>query len=293
MNSYEKVSLQERLEDWMEKNSKKRSEPSAARGKKKKQQENLIMTIGIVAVVAAAAVALFLLMTIGRNREDKPADTPSSLISSQGMVSTTTSGTGQGLPTGSVSAITQMDDPLLVLVNQYNKMPSNYEHTLIEIHDTTMDERIRKPFEDMYNAAAADGAILWISSCYRTAEKQEELFEREIQDNLSSGMSSSEATAAAQIAVARGGYSEHNTGLAIDLNGVSPNFLETDAGKWMAEHAEEYGFILRFPKEKEAETGIMYEPWHYRYVGKEHALKMKELGMCLEEYIDYLKQAAQ
>ena len=86
-------------------------------------------------------------------------------------------------------------------------------------------------------------------------------------------MSSSEATSAAKIAVARGGYSEHNTGLAIDLNGVSPDSLETDAGKWMAEHAEEYGFVLRFPKDKEAETGIMYEPWHYRYVGKEHAQK--------------------
>ena len=277
----------------MEKNSKRRSESSAARGKQKKQQGNLIITIGIVAVVAAVAVALFLLMTIGRNREDKPADTSSSSIASQGTVSATTSGTAQGLPAGSVSAITQLDDPLLVLVNQYNKMPDDYDHTLIEVHGTTMDQRIQKPFEDMYNAAAADGAILWISSCYRTAEKQEELFEREIQTNLSSGMSSSEATSAAKIAVARGGYSEHNTGLAIDLNGVSPDFLETDAGKWMAEHAEEYGFVLRFPKDKEAETGIMYEPWHYRYVGKEHALKMKELGMCLEEYIDYLKQTAQ
>ena len=208
----------------MEKNSKRRSESSAARGKQKKQQGNLIITIGIVAVVAAAAVALFLLMTIGRNREDKPADTSSSSISSQGTVSATTSGTAQGLPAGSVSAITQLDDPLLVLVNQYNKMPDDYEHTLIEVHGTTMDQRIQKPFEDMYNAAAADGAILWISSCYRTAEKQEELFEREIQTNLSSGMSSSEATSAAKIAVARGGYSEHNTGLAIDLNGVSPDF---------------------------------------------------------------------
>lgn len=261
----------------------------------KGKQGNRLFMLGMVSVTAAVAVVIFLLLTVGRGKWQKggaaasPGEPKTSLAVSVPS-SLSSSASLPALPTGSVSAIEQPKDSLLVLVNHYNKMPDNYDQTLIEAYDMVMDERVRRPFEEMYNAAAKEGAILWISSSYRDPEKQEELYQREIQTNLSSGMSSEQAVAQANVAVARGGYSEHNTGLAIDLNGVRADFLETTAGKWMAEHAEEYGFVLRFPQGKEAETGIMYEPWHYRYVGKEHALKMKELGMCLEEYVDYVKQ---
>lgn len=179
----------------------------------------------------------------------------------------------------------------LVLVNPKIKLPDSYLETsvIVNAFDVQMDSRLQKPYEALYNAALADGITLWISSCYRSQELQQELFEREIADNIRNGMTSEAAESAAEVAVARPGYSEHNTGLAIDFNGVSPDFKDTKAYQWLQEHAAEYGFVLRYPEGKEAITHIMYEPWHYRYVGVEHAKKMKELGMCLEEYLYYLQ----
>lgn len=97
----------------------------------------------------------------------------------------------------------------------------------------------------------------------------------------------------------RPGTSDHQTGLVVDLVQTSlPNkylhliqeFGETDAGKWLEENCTRFGFILRFPKDKEDITGIIYEPWHFRFVGKNHAEKMRDLGMCLEEYTEYLSE---
>lgn len=185
----------------------------------------------------------------------------------------------------------QSEEWNLVLVNPKVQLPDTYlsSSVIVEAFDIQMDSRLEEPYEALYQAAAADGMNLWISSCYRSQELQQELFEREISENLRKGMTSEEAEAAAEIAVARPGYSEHNTGLAIDFNGVSPDFKDTKEYQWLQEHAAEYGFILRYPEGKEAITHIMYEPWHYRYVGVSHAQKMKELDMCLEEYLYYLQ----
>ena len=98
-----------------------------------------------------------------------------------------------------------------------------------------------------------------------------------------------EAVEAADRAVQKPGYSEHNTGLAMDFNTVNDSFKNTNTYAWLMEHAEDYGFVLRYPEDKEDITGIMYEPWHFRYVGVEHAKKMNELHMCLEEYIEYVR----
>ena len=98
-----------------------------------------------------------------------------------------------------------------------------------------------------------------------------------------------EAEKAAELLVQRPGYSEHATGLALDFNGVSSDFEHDEAYLWLNEHAAEYGFVLRYPTDKVNLTGIDYEPWHFRYVGVEHAKKMNELHMCLEEYIEYVR----
>lgn len=185
----------------------------------------------------------------------------------------------------------QSEEWNLVLANPKIKLPDSYVKSskIIEAFDVQMDSRLKEPYEALYKAAVADGMNLWISSCYRSQELQQELFEREIANNINSGMTSEAAESAAEIAVARPGYSEHNTGLAIDFNGVSPDFKDTKEYQWLQEHAAEYGFVLRYPEGKESITHIMYEPWHYRYVGVTHAKKMKELGMCLEEYLYYLQ----
>lgn len=87
----------------------------------------------------------------------------------------------------------------------------------------------------------------------------------------------------------RRGTASITPGLAVDFNDVEDDFRETEAYTWLQEHAAEYGFVERYPKGKESITGIDYEPWHYRYVGKEHAQRMNELNMCLEEYVAFLK----
>lgn len=181
-------------------------------------------------------------------------------------------------------------DPDLLLVNWKYSLPENYNVNLTDKFDVEIDERLAEPYRKMSAAAKSDGVTLWISSAYRAPKLQAELLEREIEQNKKRGMTDEEAKQAAVAAVAEPGHSEHNTGLAIDVNGVRPEFENENGYKWLQQHAADYGFILRYPKDKEALTKIMYEPWHYRYVGVENAQKMKQLGMCLEEYVDYLAQ---
>ncbi len=180
----------------------------------------------------------------------------------------------------------------LVLVNPEVKLPDEYRQNskIITAFDREMDSRLKEPYEVLYRAACNDGISLWISSCYRSSELQQELFQEEIDENLKAGMTQAQAESEAEMAVARPGYSEHNTGLAIDFNGVTMDFENSKAFSWLQKNAAEYGFILRYPKGKELITHIMYEPWHYRYVGAEHAKKIKEKGMCLEEYLYYLQE---
>ena len=152
-----------------------------------------------------------------------------------------------------------------------------------------VDERIVEPFQQMQAAAQADGVSLWISSGYRSVQRQSELFDRAVEENLGNGMGQQQAEAVAALSVARPGCSEHNTGLAIDLNGVREDFDTTPEYEWLTEHAAEYGFILRYPEDKQEITKIRFEPWHYRYVGVEHAKAMQERHFCLEEYVEYLE----
>ena len=123
---------------------------------------------------------------------------------------------------------------------------------------------------------------------------QDRLFTRSVNSYISQGYSKQEAIKKANYARTFSGTSEHNTGLGFDIlqQGnftLSESFENTAQFKWLSEHAEEYGFILRYRKDKTTQTGIMYEPWHFRYVGVEHAKKINELDMCLEEYIAYLE----
>ena len=182
----------------------------------------------------------------------------------------------------------KINDWKLTLVNYDNKMPDDFQHVIVHEFNVDIDSRIVEPYRKMHDAALKDGIKLWISSGYRSPEKQQTLFEQEIQNYAKTGLDYVDALSKAEKSVARAGYSEHNTGLAVDLNGVLENFGGTPASNWLQKHAAEYGFVLRYPENKQEITKIKYEPWHYRYVGEEHAKKMVELNLCLEEYIDYL-----
>ena len=134
------------------------------------------------------------------------------------------------------------------------------------------------------------GLDFWICSAYRTMEKQTDLYNNKVSRLQAEGLSYEEAYRQAGTVVAYPGTSEHNLGLAADIVAKDYQLLddkqaETPEAKWLEENCWRYGFILRYPTDKTGETGIIFEPWHYRYVGKEAAREIMEQGICLEEYL--------
>ena len=147
---------------------------------------------------------------------------------------------------------------------------------------------------DMIEDCKARGLSPVICSSYRTLEKQQSLFESEVQSYMQQGHSRETAEKIAATSVAIPDTSEHQLGLAVDIVDINNQRLETeqedtDVQKWLMANSWKYGFILRYPKDKTDITGTIYEPWHYRYVGKESAIYMHNHNLCLEEFIDFVK----
>lgn len=171
----------------------------------------------------------------------------------------------------------------LLLVNPWKAMPDDFEVETAEVEDGyVVDERICDALKEMLADCRAAGYSPQIISSFRTRETQQYLYDH----------------TANKDDTAIPGHSEHECGLAADIidsgsAGWSDPLIDKQedmpAQKWLMEHCQDYGFILRYPKDKEDITGIIYEPWHYRYVGKEHAKEIMEKGICLEEYIDSYK----
>ena len=161
--------------------------------------------------------------------------------------------------------------------------------------DLKVDARIAQPLRDFMAAAKADGYDLQLISAYRTFARSAILLENEVQAQMKyNGYSREKAEQVAATRVAPPGTSEHNTGLAVDIlsgdyyyhHSTMEESFEYDAEAiWMAEHCAEYGFILRYPKGKQDVTGIIFEPWHFRYVGVEIATYIMENNLTLEEYL--------
>lgn len=180
----------------------------------------------------------------------------------------------------------------LILVNKTNKAPSvpitlvkpNVQPTQESLSENIyMRPEAAAALEELFEAAAQDGITLYATSGFRSYSTQKAIFERKLNT-----MSEKQANAS----VAKPGYSEHQTGLAMDIEGettkgtgLTEAFGESPEGIWAAEHCSEYGFIIRYPKGKTNITGYIYEPWHLRYVGKEAAAEITELGVTFEEYI--------
>jgi len=195
----------------------------------------------------------------------------------------------------------------LVLINGRFIWPQEIQPDLITIADRRPANLVGLKSEEMRADASACDALMQmlsaakddgvtgytIVSSYRGYEKQDTLFQERVQELVEQGLTRTQAHVRANETVALPGSSEHHTGLAFDLisqdNGWTlESFSETPQQLWLQEHCAAYGFILRYPEDKAHLTGIGSEPWHYRYVGVEHAQRMKELGMCLEEYAEYL-----
>jgi D-alanyl-D-alanine carboxypeptidase len=164
--------------------------------------------------------------------------------------------------------------------------------TLKKLPDKTNQaaEEAYGPMCDMLSAARKDGMILEVCSSYRSVDRQKELFEEDMRALVRRGYSYLDAYDEVAKETMPPGYSEHATGLAFDIVALSYQMLnakqETTAeNKWLREHCAEYGFILRYPKEKEDITGISYESWHFRYVGVEIAQYIMENELTLEEFL--------
>ncbi len=180
-----------------------------------------------------------------------------------------------------------LEKQYLILVNKYYKLTSDYvPSNLVTIEakygrTLLLEGTVYEQYKLMWNAANEEGLSLYIRSPYRSYATQQRLYNDYV---------AQDGKEAADTYSARPGYSEHQTGLAFDVTSPTTNFdtfSNSREFKWLLEHAHEYGFILRYPEGKEKITGYIYEPWHYRYVGKEAATIIHETGMTLEEYYAY------
>ena len=177
----------------------------------------------------------------------------------------------------------------LILVNQDYKMPPDWDIELTELSNgQSVDSRIYPDLQQMFDDMRAQGVYPVVASGYRTAEKQQELMDDKVDSYRSQGYSKSTAKEEAKKWVAEVGNSEHQTGLAVDINADGVHSSGYQVYNWLADNAWKYGFILRYPEGKTEITKTDYEPWHYRYVGAEAAKEIYESGLCLEEYISTL-----
>lgn len=181
----------------------------------------------------------------------------------------------------------------IILVNPWNFVPEDYSPAPVSYGSLLVDASCRDALAQMIEDCGKAGHTAIVVSAYRTHEYQQGLFQRRIQRFVDEGYDRKEAERLAAMRVARPGTSEHELGLAVDIVDVDYQNLNEEqetmpAQKWLMENCWRYGFILRYPNGKSAHTGIIYEPWHYRYVGSELAAELHSTGLCLEEYLEQL-----
>lgn len=211
------------------------------------------------------AVSLLLLISgCDKGSDKKPSASPD--VSSSSVEQPAVKAMAKAHSTEVVDGVTYIDG--ILIVNKTYSLPKSYNYGLT-------DETL-KAFNKMRTAAAKDNISLEIASGFRSYEEQETLYKEYSAEN---GQKEADTYSA------RAGYSEHQSGMAIDVNGADFSMVGQKDMKWLEKHCSEYGFIIRFPKGKESITGYSYEPWHIRYVGRKTAKEMKKQGLCLEEYL--------
>lgn len=187
-----------------------------------------------------------------------------------------------------VIPITDAEKWNLAIINTKYPLPDSYAPTLsnaINGSNIQLDSRVSERYGEMYAAAKLSGCVLTPYSGYHSYALQETTYNRKVNFYVNQGISAEEANQKASAQVLPAGCSEHNAGLAMDIVSASSDFINTKEYKWLCENAHNYGFILRYPEDKTAITGMNFEPWHWRYVGTQAAKEMKENNQCLEEYL--------
>ena len=190
-----------------------------------------------------------------------------------------------------------VDDELLTVVNPWNPLPEDWVCDLVTLSDgRRVDSRCYEAFEEMMAACRDAGYAPFLCSAYRTQETQQSLYDNKVQRLMNSGMGEEEAKVEAAKAVAIPGTSEHQLGLAVDIVDANMQDLtdeqeKTETQKWLMANSWRYGFIHRYPNDRTDITGIIYEPWHYRYVGKAAAQDIFNRDITLEEYVGKTNQS--
>jgi len=231
----------------------------------------------------------------------KAATTTKATTKSSTTKTTTTKTSGEaayafaGAYEGIEPAITAVTDPYLILVNRHYALPAGYQPALavcvpVYAEKREMERTAAAQYKKMYDAALKDGAELIPYSGYRSTQRQKDNFDRLIRTNMDRGLTRVQAINIAAQSIMPPNCSEHEAGLAMDITrpgvwDVRDDFKGTKEYKWLSDHAFEFGFILRYPAHKADITLVQSEPWHWRYVGIEHATKMRDSGQCLEEYL--------
>lgn len=191
-----------------------------------------------------------------------------------------------------------LEDWNLILVNPWQALPDDFDPVLVEVdNEQRIDSRIEDAWKSWKEAANNAGHRLFFASGYRTFERQRTNFNNKVQEYRNEGLSEEEALEKTKEYLTEPGHSEHHTGLALDIvdeewivagYGLVPEYDTQQSQKWLVDSMVDFGFILRYPKEKEEVTGILYESWHFRYVGVENAKFMIEHNLTLEEYLELI-----
>lgn len=271
--------------------------------KRKKRPSKIRITLPVVLIIIAfAAIALGVRLFGKVDMISSDLGEPATASTSSGSAITTT-----GATTTKATRASEIEknttnktsgehyiqpakaDWNLKLVNSWNPLEKNYKQPL-EIYAGTNQFDSRAI--DKLRALVKDGKKynIRVASLFRTYEHQQRLYNNRVAKEMAKGNKRAQAEVIAASVVARPGTSEHNLGLAVDFlfgkySSLSPDYENTEAYAWMLEHCADYGFILRYPKNKQSVTGVIFEPWHYRYVGEQAAQEIMSRGICLEEYL--------
>lgn len=302
------------------KTSRQRQRARAASRRRRRRQDRRVVLVLVVLVAVLLGCVLWALLS--KEEETPTNDTSSTTTAVQTTTATggsTTAGASDTTTIESTVTTTTVADSTTTteamqtghyvqgadaawnfkLANDWNTLSQDYVATIpLEVvsgiplsrYDWLFDSRAIPYLQDMVNAANEAGCGLWGQSLYRSYDSQYILYWQEVDNWLYQGYSQADAEKYAATVVKRPGQSEHNTGLALDFECsefpyLDEGFEDTAAFRWLIENCADYGFILRFPKGKEDITGVIYEPWHYRYVGVEAAQEIMSRGICLEEYL--------
>lgn len=270
-----------------------RTEDQAMRRKKQAGQKQKLIRIckvmGTAGLVCGLLVGILLTSLIAKLKSNKAEKVYSEQIQEQKQLNTELE-TQYGQTLEGRSEKIKDAEWNMILVNEDYPLDETFKVDLEKLDsDYQLDSRVVDAAKEMLAAGEEAGLNMVVISAYRDNEKQEQIFNQTVEQWVNDGYDYLSAYNETKKSVALPGASEHATGLALDI--ISAEYQEldekqadTEEAKWLAEHCAEYGFILRYPPEKADVTGITYEPWHYRYVGKEAAKEIMEKGITLEEY---------